>query len=141
MVELCYLRARMAPGHEAIDLLREARQWVERLQFNDPRDIERRARQFMREAEATPSRESELLAEAEARFREILSKAADQAAAILTNWASSLGELAMARSGDRAAELLASMPTEPTRSNLLRAVTISPALPRSTKTAHKRLAG
>jgi hypothetical protein len=104
-VALCYRRARMLPESEAIELLGEARRLLERFPFHTPRDIEFRARQLMREAEASPSDEASLLAEAEAQFRALITMAGDQAPLVLINWASSLGEIAMARTGEAAARL------------------------------------
>jgi hypothetical protein len=98
-------RARMISPDQARPLLEEARKWLEELRPDELSYADLLARHLFREAEVAPERQVALLAEAEEQFRTLLRLVPRQAATVLCNWASALGDLAMARSGEEALRL------------------------------------
>jgi tetratricopeptide (TPR) repeat protein len=100
-------RARMLPAEKALELLAEARTWLEELPPGEGLFTELLAKQLLCEAEMAPERHATLLREAEERFQTLLRLAPGQAGAILSNWAAALCQLARARSGEEALALYA----------------------------------
>jgi len=100
-------RARMLPAEKALELLAEARAWLEELPPGEGPYTELLAKHLFCEAEVAPQRQAALICEAEEQFQTLLRLAPGQAGAILSNWAAALSQLAMARSGELALALYA----------------------------------
>ncbi|HMD70663.1 MAG TPA: hypothetical protein VKF41_04935 [Bryobacteraceae bacterium] len=98
-------RVRTLPAGQALELLAEARTWLEELRTDEDPYIELLARHLFCEAEMAPDRQVELLGQAEEQFRTMLRLLPGQAGAILSNWAAALSQLAQARSGEEAPAL------------------------------------
>ena len=95
-------RARMVPPARALELLAEARHWLEELRSDQGVYANSLAKHLFREAEVAPDRQAALIGEAEDQFRTLLRLFPDKTAATLRDWAGALGGLAKARSGEAA---------------------------------------
>src|SRR5205807_725612 len=88
-----YRRAQMLPAAAALELLSEARRWLE--------DSELLPGHLLCEAEFAPDRKSALMHQADALYQNLLIVCHDQAASILCKWGNSLVQVGEYHEADR----------------------------------------
>jgi tetratricopeptide (TPR) repeat protein len=98
-------RATRVPTARAVELLNEARPWIEEAKANPAVYHGLLCRHLLLEAQAAPDREAELLYQADEQHQTMLRLFTDQTAEALTNWGGAVGQLAESRNGQPARRL------------------------------------